>query len=117
MSDVMRMELKQFGIDVIVIEPGAIKTPLLEEVVLSLLSVSGNGIYGKPANKLADTMRKLDTIATPPKDIAYLITKAIQAKKPKTRYVIGKRAKTFLFFRKFLSDRFFDKVILREFFN
>ncbi len=74
-------------------------------------------IYGKPANKLADTMRKLDNIATPPKDIAYLITKAIQAKKPKTRYVIGKRAKTFLFFRKFLSDRFFDEVILREFFN
>ncbi len=116
MSDVMRIELKQFGIDVIVIEPGAIKTSMVSEIADSLLRNSGNGLYKKSANKFADAIQNMIKDATPPDEIAKTITNAIQTKYPKTRYVKGKRAKTFLIAKRFLPDKFFDKMIIREFF-
>jgi hypothetical protein len=49
-----------------------------------------------------------------PSDIARLVLKAIQSKKPKTRYVAN-NAKLALFLRKILSDRMFDRVIYQMF--
>ena len=52
--------------------------------------------------------------ASPSSVITKLVSEAILAKRPKTRYVGGKFAKPMLFIRKYFSDRFFDKVIMSQ---
>jgi len=112
-SDCLRLELKAFNIDVVIIEPGAIKTEFGDVITEPMLKRSGNTAYGKLAKQLADATRSYSETddASGPEVIADLILKAIQAKKPKTRYAGGKFAKPLLFIRKWGSDRFFDSII------
>jgi len=113
LSDCLRFETKQFGIDVIVVEPGVIKTEWGEVALDGLQKTSGNTAY----SDLAQKVRKLfqdsynDPKASEPKVIADVIIEAITAKRPKPRYVAGHMAKTFLFMRKILSDRMFDRLL------
>lgn len=110
MSDCLRMEVKPFGIDVVVIEPGGIKTEWADIAAQKLLEVSGTGPYANQAKAMAESMigeasRKRQS---PPELIANTIAKAVTAKKPKTRYAVGFGAKPMIFIRKILSDRAFD---------
>ncbi len=113
-SDCLRLEVNQFGIDVVIVEPGAIKTEF-GDVLTENFSNSENGPY----DKLAKTMKKVTENAykegnySTPNVIANIISKAIHAKKPKTRYAAGKLATQTLFFRQWFSDKAFDKTIMR----
>ena len=49
---------------------------------------------------------------TPPSIISDLVSKALKAKRPKTRYVAGKYAKPMLFLRKWFGDRIYDKAVM-----
>jgi hypothetical protein len=49
---------------------------------------------------------------SPPSVIANLVSKAVNSRKPKTRYVAGKFAKPMMFMRKYFGDRIFDKVVM-----
>jgi short-subunit dehydrogenase len=114
-SDSLRIELLPFGIDVVVIEPGGIKTEWGIIAAENLRKTSLNGAYQERANKVADGFSKMyggDQLSDP-KVIALTIKKAIQKKKPKTRYAAGWMAKMSLFLRKHLSDRCFDKITTR----
>lgn len=115
MSDSIRLEVKKFGIDVIILEPGAIKTPMLESLSASVLETSGKGVYKSMAKKCVETLKELHKKATPPDDISLIILKAIQSRKPKIRYPFGPSSSMYLFMRKILSDKQFDKLILRQF--
>ncbi len=114
-SDCLRLELKAFDIDVVIIEPGAIKTEFGDVMTEPMLKRSGNTAYSKLANQVADaTKREYEADdASEPAVIAELIYKAIEAKKPKTRYAGGKLAKPVLFIRKWGGDRTFDWVLGR----
>lgn len=116
-SDAMRMEVKQFGIDVIIIEPGGVKTEWGEIAESTIFEISGNGPYAKSAKKAAKTMKDGYVDAVEPDVIASTILKAVNANKPKTRYALGHRAGSILMARKWLSDRTFDKMIVKEFMN
>ncbi len=56
MSDALRVELKRLGIDVVVIEPGAIKTEWGDIAAERLIKTSGGGVYASDARRLAETM-------------------------------------------------------------
>lgn len=114
-SDCLRLELKEFDIDVIIIEPGAIKTEFGDVMIKPMLERSGNTAYGKLAHQLAEATKKEYEAddASEPEVIADLILKAIEAKEPKTRYAGGKYAKPLLFIRKWASDRVFDWILGR----
>lgn len=113
-SDCLRLEVKEFGIDVIIIEPGAIKTEF-GEVMTNNFSKSENGPYAQLAKGMEAALENSEKPgnSSAPQVIADTISKAIKTSKPKTRYAAGKMASQTLFFRHWFSDRFFDSQILR----
>jgi len=114
LSDCMRMETKEFGIDVIIIEPGIIKSEWGDIAIDSMVKTSGSTSYSKLAQAAAKLFKKAyaHPRSSPPDVIAQVILKAVTSKRPKTRYVAGHMARTYLFFRKMLSDKIFDKMML-----
>ena len=116
-SDCLRLELEPFGIDVIVIEPGAIQTEFGDVSVGPMLERSGQSAYSELANKVATTIRNSYEAgaATPASVISDVIAKALEARRPRTRYVAGKLAKPLITLRRWLSDRAFDKAVMSQF--
>jgi NAD(P)-dependent dehydrogenase (short-subunit alcohol dehydrogenase family) len=107
-SDCLRMELKPFGIDVIVIEPGAIRTEWGQIALDTLQQASGHSAYGPQAEEKRALFLAAAGSASDPDVVAREIIKAIQASRPKTRYVVGAHAKPLVFMSTFLPDRFND---------
>lgn len=115
LSDSLRMELKQFKIDVVIIEPGAIKSEWGGIAKENLLKVSGNTPYKNLAAKHAALIDETyKRVGSEPIVIAKTIAKAINSNNPKTRYTVGGGAKLLLFMRRILSDKLFDKIFLSQ---
>ncbi len=117
-SDALRMEVEEFGIDVVIIEPGGIKTPWGLIAVDHLEESSRNGVYAAQAQRVAANMRRLyspSSNLSEPKVISKTILRALEARRPKTRYLVGFGAKPSVFLHTVLPDRLFDKVARRIF--
>jgi len=114
LSDALRNEVKQFGIDVIVIEPGGVKSEWATIAYDNLVKNSTQSAYKETIDKLADFMRNATAKNAEPEVITKLILKSIEAKKPKFRYVGGYMAKQAVIARKLLSDKLFDKMIMSQ---
>jgi NAD(P)-dependent dehydrogenase (short-subunit alcohol dehydrogenase family) len=111
-SDCLRTETAPFGIDVIVVEPGGIKTDWGTIAAEHLKQSSANGAYAAQANHTAELMNKLysgDRLSKP-EVVASAICKAVTAKRPRTRYLTGYGAKPAVFLRRIVSDRVFDSL-------
>ncbi len=115
-SDCLRLETKDFGIKVSIIEPGAIQTEFGDVMNQPMLDRSKGGVYEKMAHAVikASSGAYDGSASTSPDIIAHTISKAIASKNPKTRYAAGKMAKLTLFARKWLSDKAFDNFALTQ---
>jgi short-subunit dehydrogenase len=114
LSDSLRMEVKQFGIDVIVIEPGGIKSEWGDIALESLARVSGSTAYKEMVKGADKGFKQTVDKNSEPTVIAILIKKAIEANKPKTRYAGGYMAKPLLFLRNILSDKMLERIIMSK---
>jgi NAD(P)-dependent dehydrogenase (short-subunit alcohol dehydrogenase family) len=111
LSSALRQELSPFGVDVILIRPGAIKTEWSGIAAESLLRVSGKGPYAsavQPMHQLF-TGPKLESMAADPAVIADTIAEAIAARRPKSAYMAPRAARIMIGVGKLLgSDRLRD---------
>lgn len=114
LSDCMRLELKQFGVNVVLIQPGFIRTEWDMVAHEHLKKFAFDGPYRTIASKLvnaqSDFMFKY--FASDAERVARTILRSVEAKRPKARYVTGRGARTFLFARRAFSDRILDRVLL-----
>lgn len=112
-SDALRLETEPFGIDVVIIEPGAIKTHFGDIAIGLLRKTSGSGAYAEAAKKMANRMTNMLDASrmSDPSVIADLVLKAITAPRPRARYHGGHMATPVLLLRRLLPDRMFDRVM------
>ncbi|SEM05747.1 NADP-dependent 3-hydroxy acid dehydrogenase YdfG [Chitinophaga rupis] len=115
LSDSMRNEVKQFGIDVVVIEPGGVQSEWGGIAVDHLKKVSGGTVYRPLVDGFMKLAADAENKAADPMVIAKLIRQAIEAKKPKTRYAGGYMAGVILFMRKMFSDKMLDSILLSQY--
>ncbi len=113
-SDCLRVELKQFGIDVAIVEPGGIQTEWGDIAMDGLRKTSGNGPYADMVNKMIDSSDKNKNKLTPVAVLGKEIAKAASENKPKTRYLKGYLAKPLVRMRKWVGDRTFDKMLMSQ---
>jgi NAD(P)-dependent dehydrogenase (short-subunit alcohol dehydrogenase family) len=114
-SDCLRMEVKHYGIDVVIVEPGGIRTEWAGIAADKLREVSGDGPYAAQATAMAESLvgRSSRKRQSPPQVIADTIAKALRARRPKTRYAVGHGAKPLIFMHGVLPDRAFDTLMQR----
>jgi NAD(P)-dependent dehydrogenase (short-subunit alcohol dehydrogenase family) len=113
LSESLRRELMLFGIDVIVIGPGPIKTPIWEKGEKADLARFGNTPYFEPMKKLRGGMQAMGAAGLPAEDVAQLILHALTARKPWTRYTItpGHASRMLI---SFLPKRMQDRMIAKR---
>ena len=114
LSNALRMEVRPFGIRVVVIEPGAIRTEWGGIAAQSLLAMSGETAYASQAKALGGLLSAAESrpnLTSPPSVIAKAIVRAVTTRRPKARYAVGGGAKPIIFLRTILSDRAFDAVM------
>ena len=112
-SDALRMEVADFGIDISLIEPGGIKTEWGMIAADKLANSAKNGAYEKEALKTAEGMKKQysGNMLSNPIVITKAISKAVNSRRPKARYLIGFMAKPLVFLHTILPARVFDKIM------
>lgn len=111
-SDALRLEVKRFGIDVILIEPGPIKTEWDSVALQNLSRSSGSGPYAPLVQKMTGRFREGYRKGAPgPEVVAAVILKALRARRPAARYVVPFQAKVIVFLKWLLPDRVLDLAL------
>ena len=113
LSECLRLEMAPFGVDVVIIEPGVIKTNFLNPVKLSKKSES-NTAYSDITTKVVSGIKMMAEMGTPPKEVADAVVKSIKDDKPLPRYIVGNDASMFLEAKKSKTDIEFENYLKKE---
>ena len=113
-SDALRQEVRQFGVDVAVVEPGLIRTGF-GAVAASTLGAGADptGPYHRMVAAVDASMAKSyrnPALAAPPDAVAKVIERAVVARRPRTRYLVTATAWAMVHTRRLFGARFFDAV-------
>ena len=116
MSDVLRLEVAPFGIDVVVIEPGLVDTGYAD-TASSGLHEAAEGPYGDLARSFLAAMASSygGGRAVKPERVAAVVVRAATSRRPRTRYVVTMHARLLIAGRAWLPDRLWDAVLRRTF--
>jgi NAD(P)-dependent dehydrogenase (short-subunit alcohol dehydrogenase family) len=110
LSESMSYELKQFGIKIVLIEPGVINTNFA--FVTPKKALDANSSYSQLMNKLEENLFSTIANGTPPKEVATVILRSIINESPEHRYLVGNDAVELINARKNSTDEEFEKIIV-----
>ncbi len=119
-SDALRFEVKGFGIDVILVEPGLIKTEFGGTAAGTVAAADGEGAYAEFNAAVAKGTAEvyegpLARLGGGPEVVARTIEKAITKRRPRARYLVTPSARLALTQRKLVSDRMWDRLMRAQF--
>lgn len=111
-SDALRMEMKPFGVDVVLVEPGGIHTDWGVIAADHLHDSSIGTPYEEPALNQARTMKWAYSrrLLSEPVVVQRAIVRAVRAHRPRTRYVVGFGARALLLAHALLPTRWWDAI-------
>ncbi len=121
LSDAMRFEVKGFGVDVVLIEPGLITTEFASAASAAIdAGTVAEGPYADFNRAVAEGTRSAyegptAKLGGPPETVAKAIEKALTARRPKTRYPVTPSARLIMGQRRLLSDRLWDRFVGTQF--
>jgi short-subunit dehydrogenase len=113
-SESLMYELFPFGIRVIIIEPGVIKTNFFNNCIVSDESSKKGSLYSNSLKKIQNNIELMQEHATHPVEVAKVILQALNTDEPKQRYVVGNDAVMILEAKRSLSDIEFKKMMMQN---
>ena len=113
LSESLRFELAPFGVNVVIIEPGVIKTNFMKNMKMAEKSESDT-VYRDITVKVVSGVKMMAEMGTHPKEVADTIVKAVKDEKPLPRYIVGNDASMFLEAKKSKTDIEFENYLKKE---
>jgi len=113
LSESLRFELAPFGVNVVIIEPGVIKTNFMKNMRMAEKSESDT-VYKDITDKVVSGVKMMAEMGTHPKEVADTIVKAVKDEKPLPRYIVGNDASMFLEAKKSKTDIEFENYLKKE---
>ncbi len=114
LSESMRYELEQYGIKVVIVEPGAVRTNFMNSIKFAKKASDPGSPYAELTRKVNEGLKLLLDHGTPPEEVAKVILKAVQSENPAPRYLVGNDATMLMEARKNMSDEEFEKFVKKD---
>jgi NAD(P)-dependent dehydrogenase (short-subunit alcohol dehydrogenase family) len=117
LSESIAFELEPFGIRVVIIEPGVIRTNILNSRSSAIKALDPKSPYFSLSQKLNDNFKSMmeSELSSPPEEVAKVILQAVTSENPQLRYSVGDDAANLIDARKNMPDKEFRKMIMKNF--
>lgn len=116
-GDALRVELRSSGVQVALIEPGSVATPIWDKSRAEADRISIppelQEYYGKVPAAMDKVMQDTGSRGVPAEQVAETIERALTSSRMRSRYVIGRDARAMLIARRLLPDHVFDRIARR----
>ena len=116
LSESLRYELGPFGVNVIIIEPGVIKTNFFDSM-RTAKKADESDVYRDITIKVISGVKMMAEMGTPPKEVAQVIINSIKEEKPLPRYIVGNDAAMFMESKKMKTDIEFENYMKKELYS
>ncbi len=119
LTDCLRQEVARWGIEVVIVEPGVVATPMLAKGAETLreqresLPDQAIALYGDVLTKLEQRLEQMQRMGISPERVAMTVLRALEVRRPKTRYPVGLDARAGALLRWILPDRALDWLLAR----